>query len=388
VVVPSKRVNGHLDYAASLAHEWDCPLLVLADAAGPRWNGITARNRGRTVTVAVPPLQSTPQFEFATNQHPVAISPRDLEVSAKRNVGLLLARLLGWRTILFLDDDARSLEDVRGTLASLGRARAAGWRMTHFPDNSVVCHANRLSGGLQGVFAGAGALVIQTEGCLPFFPAVYNEEWLFLYHWLARDAVLDAGEVRQIPYDPFADPERAAREEFGDILGEGLFQLLHDRRSARTASRAAYWAAFQDRRHMLIDRIEAGSRGVERSGNVWAVRRSLAAARCRSEAIRPESLAEYVDAWRGDLHAWNGRLARLPRLGPAGGTGLPRTVRHVIDSRAARTAWGRRPNARGASRRRSPRRGAASGRSGCTAAARPPSERQHHGAQAQLPGTR
>jgi hypothetical protein len=286
VVVPSKRVHGHLDYAASLAHEWDCPLLVLADAAGPRWNGITARNRGRTVTVAVPPLQSTPQFEFATNQHPVAISPRDLEVSAKRNVGLLLARLLGWRTILFLDDDARSLEDVRGTLASLGRARAAGWRMTHFPDNSVVCHANRLSGGFQGVFAGAGALVIQTEGCLPFFPAVYNEDWLFLYHWLARDAVLDAGEVRQIPYDPFADPERAAREEFGDILGEGLFQLLHDRRSARTASRASYWAAFQDRRHLLIDRIERRLEGIERSGNVWAARRSLAAARCRSEAIR------------------------------------------------------------------------------------------------------
>ena len=198
----------------------------------------------------------------------------------------------------------------------------------------------RLSGGLQGVFAGAGALVIQTEGCLPFFPAVYNEDWLFLYHWLARDAVLDAGEVRQIPYDPFADPERAAREEFGDILGEGLFQpcTIAGQRGRRPG--AAYWAAFQDRRHMLIDRIERRLEGVERSGNVWAVRRSAGrGAGCRSEAIRPESLAEYVDAWRGDLHAWNGRLARLPRLGSLlealdylGLSG------HVIDSRAARTA--------------------------------------------------
>jgi hypothetical protein len=339
VVVPSARVNGHLEYAASLAHEWDCPLLVLADARQPRSNGISDGHRGRTVTIAVPPLLSTPQFQFATNQHPVATSVRDLEVSGKRNVGLLLARLLGWRTILFLDDDARSLEDLRGALACLGRARAAGWRMTHFPDNSVVCHANRVSGGRQGVFTGAGALVIQTEGCLPFFPAVYNEDWLFLYHWLARDAVVDAGEVRQIPYDPFADAERASREEFGDILGEGLFQLLHERTSLRAASRDSYWSAFQERRHQLIDRIERRLEGSECVGNAWAVRRSLASARCRLEGIGPESLAEYVDAWRGDLHAWNGRLVRLPLLGS-----LPEALdflglsEHVIDSRAARTA--------------------------------------------------
>jgi hypothetical protein len=345
VVVPSIRPPVFLAHARSLASAWDCPLLILRSAES-EWPVDAAHRRpARPVTVAVPRGCQLPAAEFRTSRHRDAVTPRDVDVSTKRNIGLLVARLLGWRRVLFLDDDTRGLEprDVLRVMAHLGRARAVGWPIRSHPDNSVVCHANRISGDAQDVFIGAGALAIDTEGCVPFFPAVYNEDWLFLFAWLQRGAVLRAGEIGQTRYDPFADPQRAAREEFGDVLGEGLFHLLHSGEPVRTALSTAYWADVIDARWAMINRIEwrlerQAFRGDEVPSRP-SILRSLAVARCRLEAIGPASLTEYVDAWREDLHAWNGRLARLPRLGS-----LPEALdflglsEHVVDSRAARTA--------------------------------------------------
>ena len=61
--------------------------------------------------------------------------------------------------------------------------RTVGWRAQDFPDNSVVCHGRRLVGLPQSCFVGGGALLVRTGvGVdLPFFPRVYNEDWLFLH---------------------------------------------------------------------------------------------------------------------------------------------------------------------------------------------------------------
>jgi hypothetical protein len=345
VVVPSIRPPVFLDYARLLASTWDCPLLILRSGA-TEWPLVAAHRRlDRLVTIGVPPGFRLPVAEFQTSRRSDAVTPRDIDVSTKRNIGLLVARLLGWRRLLFLDDDTRGLDprDVLRVMAHVGCARAVGWRIKSHPDNSVVGHANRISGAAQDVFIGAGGLAVDTQGCLPFFPAVYNEDWLFLFAWLQRSAVLAAGEIQQARYDPFADPQRAAREEFGDVLGEGLFHLLHSGESVRRARSVAYWAEVLDTRWAMINNIESRLerkpfRGEEVPSRS-SILRSLAVARCRSEGIRPESLAEYVDAWRGDLHAWNGQLARLPRLGS-----LPEALdflglsEHVIDARTARTA--------------------------------------------------
>ena len=34
------------------------------------------------------------------------------------------------------------------------------------------------------------------------------------------------GHAKQAEYDPFANPDRARREEFGDLLAEGLYALM------------------------------------------------------------------------------------------------------------------------------------------------------------------
>ena len=101
----------------------------------------------------------------------------------KRNIGLVLAKMLGWRRIFFLDDDIRDITypDLQRTVDMLGSFSAAGMWVTEFPDNSIVCHANRVTGGSQDVFVSGAALAVDCESDIGFFPDIYNEDWLFFF---------------------------------------------------------------------------------------------------------------------------------------------------------------------------------------------------------------
>ena len=104
-------------------------------------------------------------LEFSTSEIPAATRTRLGDLSAKRNIGLLLARLVGWHGVLFLDDDIRDVSPrtVRAAGDALRPGRATGMIAADFPDNSVVCHAARLAGLRQDVFVSGSALAVDTR---------------------------------------------------------------------------------------------------------------------------------------------------------------------------------------------------------------------------------
>jgi hypothetical protein len=148
------------------------------------------------------------------------MSIRDESIADARNDGLTAARALGYRQVMFLDDDIRvSPQQIQRAATLLDTAQIAAFRAVDFPDNSVVRHAARLAGMPTEVHpTGAAMLVDLTKiSSGRMFMDIYNEDWLFM-HGLA---VADAGEAEQLPYDPFI-PGRAAREELGDLIAEAV----------------------------------------------------------------------------------------------------------------------------------------------------------------------
>ncbi len=164
VVVPATRPATGLTPALRLAARLGCPLVALcsqgADATSTRalaWEtGIDA------VAVDLPPTTRLPRLRTSAL---LADGPfaRHSDTSLKRNIGLALTRMTGWNRILFLDDDIDQVDDtvVRRAAALLPEYGAVGLRNLGYPDNSVVCHANRdLGNGPQDTFVGAGALLV------------------------------------------------------------------------------------------------------------------------------------------------------------------------------------------------------------------------------------
>jgi hypothetical protein len=272
------------------------------------------------------------------------------DLSFKRNLGLLIARVAGWERVVFLDDDI----DVPDP-ADLERAGSltnvydsVGLGNSGYPDNSVVCHAYRRGGGRQETFIGGGAMAVAAQRTFSFFPDVYNEDWFFLLDDSRLRLTTTYGTVKQQPYDPFADPGRAMAEEFGDCLAEGVYSLLDRGRRVRDADES-FWSDFLEaRRRLIAESLE----GVKRRPFEPKARRrmiaSLVAAERRRRLIEPARCVEFLRAWRMDLRTWRRHVLAFD-----GVTRLPAALRRVgipnhrivRPGRAIRTAPYRLPTA-------------------------------------------
>lgn len=331
VIVPAARATESLETAIRLAKKLDAVCLALcsrhadaADAAalGRSLDAHVVAVRTSSLVTANPaddhphPTRVLPDFEANRMLDDVGLT-KNVDIALKRNLGLLLARLASCNRIFFLDDDVVSVnaDHVTAAAALLHDYDAVGLYNSGFPDNSVVCHANREAfPGSQDQFISTMALAL-TIGSESFFPDIYNEDWFFFLgelpsgQWKPRLAA--TGTVVQKKFDPFADPERARQEEFGDTIAEGLFWLLDQQRPLESADRE-YWKFYLDLRRDFIDRIHKRilwkyDDRVQLEPRVAA----LEAAKKQNSSFTPEFCKAYVDAWRADLDVWRCFVDRL-----------------------------------------------------------------------------
>jgi hypothetical protein len=254
---------------------------------------------------------------------------RASDLSAKRNIGLLLARLHGWNKIVFVDDDVTlsRTDNVARLAGQLDRYQVAGMIVQDYPDNSVVCHARRAARMPQDVFLTGAVLAVHCNNLpLSFFPDIYNEDWFFFAREAASRELRKVGLATQLEYDPFANPDRARREEFGDLLAEGLFALMGEvDPSVRLgeqlrAANEAYWSRFIEARHNVItEAMSLLSVAVERNGDHGRLSSALvsleAAQNQLDHMISAEDCVSFVGAWQDDLEEWQSFSSGVNNVG-------------------------------------------------------------------------
>lgn len=331
IIVPAARPAESLETAIDVAKDADAELVVLCSLRTDpaKVQVLFDEKTIRKATVVEVPLDYGHRlFDFDTTRWvredgENVCGARNSDLSSKRNIGLALARMLGWKHIFFLDDDIRDIgaDAILGTVSLLGsdgpggdRYRSASMTVKDFPDNSVVCHARREVGQYQDVFVSGSMLAVDTSAPFDFFPDIYNEDWLFFYRDAASERLASSGfTARQLTYDPFVDPLRAMGQEFGDILAEGLYTLLHNKVGTESADRD-YWRMFLDDRYRILEEIlqhleKAEPEKREKMGD------AIVAARGTLRAIEPDMCVQYLKAWRNDLEQWGNRIQTLPSVG-------------------------------------------------------------------------
>jgi hypothetical protein len=322
IIVPAGRRAEKLKTVAELAASVDVQLVILAsrDCRVVEASKLVASiPGGRAFIVGIPGDYRNDLLTFQTSDRSFADlkAARDSDLSLKRNLSLLLARLMRWEKIMFLDDDIFGVTPTAlAKIASqLDSHQVTGLISRSFPDNSVVCHANRLSGRSQDNFVTGAALGVNcAEKPLDFFPDVYNEDWLFFASHAAQGQVISVGTARQQPYKPFADPNRAAMEEFGDLIAEGLYALFNDGQSLDAAT-TGYWNAFIDARRKLIERLIDDLYLIPTHEAAGQAYESMLHAHKQLALISAAECARFVKAWRDD----RGAFARTAKDMPAKG---------------------------------------------------------------------
>ncbi len=320
IVVPTNRSAECLSYALELAGATNAFLLILGSghtSAMDVAKRITSHGI-RGLAVDVPADYRHPLLlDFETDNFSDAMLGRSTnDISLKRNLGLILARMAGWRNILFLDDDITNIKGIDQAINFTADESVAGFLVSEFPDNSVVSHAERLSGVEPGVRLNGGALMVNLEATPAFFPNIYNEDWLFLCG-IGRQAFCSTavGTAEQKRYDPFASPLRATSEEFGDLMAEGIEQLINAGLDCLQSSKSD-WRQVLAERKLLLEQIHNRLK-MQTNMESRRARNSLAAAEARLKDIVPKSCVDYLAAWDHDLSLFRERFALLPLyMGP------------------------------------------------------------------------
>jgi glycosyltransferase involved in cell wall biosynthesis len=322
IVVPASRPATHLEPAINLATRLGV-LLVLLCSKQTRADEIAERASTspglRALVVEIPESWGHPDFPTETSSEAfrTANADRASDLSAKRNIGLLLARLQGWNKIAFLDDDITISRpgNIARLAAQLDRHQVAGMIVRKHPDNSVVCHARRDAGLQQDVFLTGAALGVHCNSLpLSLFPDIFNEDWLFFAPEAAGRQLPHVGYAKQPRYDPYARPERARCEEFGDLLAEGLYALIAEEDSnlpfgeqLRVATKE-YWLRFiEARRQVLTETKTLLFRFLDKNGDsrrVSSAIASLKAAESQLTKITADLCVNFIDAWQEDLANW------------------------------------------------------------------------------------
>jgi hypothetical protein len=323
IIVPASRPASFLQPAIELAAFLGAQLVVLCSKQAKIEQvaqRVAKTAGGRALIAQIPNAWAHPQFPSRTSAEKFqrASANRQSDLSAKRNLGLLLARLHGWHKIAFVDDDVTlsQTDNVARLAGQLDQHQVAGMVVRDYPDNSVVCHARRLAGLWQDVFVTGAVLGVNCSSLpLSFFPDIYNEDWFFFAKEAAARRLPRVGQARQVPYDPFASPERARREEFGDLLAEGLYALMDGENPGVSLEKqlrdvkASYWSQFIDARCEVLTETMTRLRQFRdrdgEDGRVTSALASLAVAKSQiAETITEDLCANFVHDWLEDLKDW------------------------------------------------------------------------------------
>jgi hypothetical protein len=328
IVVPTARPASALKPVIDLSVKLNVPLVILCSRQAQLAQVVRRVEKtfgAQALVIQVPevyrpscmkPLTSADEFQ-------VASAGRSSDLSAKRNIGLLLGRLRGWNKILFVDDDIYGFNahDVNRLSGYLDKHPVASMRSWRYPDNSVVCHARRRVGFKQDVFVSGAALGVNLQHPgLSFFADIYNEDWFFFARHAAERNLPKIGEVSQDEYQPFADSQRAAREEFGDLLAEGLYAAFDIGRGSfdeelRTALKPQLWRDFKEIRLETIRQTTAQLERVEKwldDSEYTDIGNSLRTAKEWAEKITPDLCVDFIASWQEDEKRWQQMLRVFP----------------------------------------------------------------------------
>ena len=307
IIVPTIRSPEHLASAVELARSARCQLVVLyTHDFPPDLSPILAKlKRDKVSLLAMRSGAAHYLLDLASDLPQSQVSASALDISRKRNLGLLIGRSCGWKRMLFLDDDIRSLNTMKlGAAASLlDQYPVVGLQVSSYPDASVVGHARRLSrltGRRQMLFISGGSLLVNPQLLQGFFPPVYHEDWLCIIDHIKLGEVAIGGQVGQLTYQPFTTAQRARLEEFGEILASGLLWLVHANKRTcatppaaddqvywRRATKESFWVEVLAQRAILLDNIAERLAPTCQQDSGGSPLKSVEAARLRLSELSP-----------------------------------------------------------------------------------------------------
>lgn len=248
-------------------------------------------------------------FEFinyynnlGTSNHKYIHYQSSWDLPIKRNYAILYSREQKINNILLLDDDIRNLtpDILKNGCNLLKNNSVSGCFVDNEIDTSILGHLQKRAGETFYPFLSGSFLFIKPLSVKSFFPNIYNEDWLFMMPYIFDNSICSFGNVSQRDNDSLGDINRVKLQEFGDIIAEGLYTLIHLGEYSQRFE-TSYWnEVIKERRYIFDALLKTLLDTTYRTLIYTAIE--------TNKNIQPEYCAEFINVLENDILKWNNYL--------------------------------------------------------------------------------
>ena len=142
-----------------------------------------------------------------------------------RNYAILLAKCLGLKKVLFMDDDITipNPKLPAQIFEKLDKYNFVGSKVVGMLDDSVSGHIVRKLNLEPEEYYSGGFIAFRVEDVKEYFINQYNEDWIWMYLHNFSLNFHHFGEVKQQPFDPFTNGNaKVIAQEFGELMVDGV----------------------------------------------------------------------------------------------------------------------------------------------------------------------
>lgn len=234
------------------------------------------------------------------------VANKDWDLALKRTFALWYCARNGIPRIEFRDDDISNVSWRESPNVGQG-SQIMGCSILDFPDQSFVGHLrNRYMEEEYRFFFSGACATIDIQAGIPFFPTIYNEDWIFVIYAMNLGFSYSLnGSAKQRDYNILKNPGNAEFEEAGDVLGEGLLEL-YEYSNFSQRGQLRFWEQQLQKRSELLAKLAT----ILERHKLSDERHRLREAQSRLSRIAPEQLLHFLATYERDLGRWESIMRR------------------------------------------------------------------------------
>ena len=238
------------------------------------------------------------------------------DIWSKRNYALVFSLLNEFSRILLIDDDVITSKGlIQDAISLSGTYSLIGAKICGMPDRSVVGHICLLLNLVNQRFISGHFLAVNVSSAAAFyFPNVYNEDWIFMLLNSLNAPIARYGTIFHLYWNPYDETGgRAAFEEKGEILIEGLARLILSGAGITRLGESEHWEGVICERRQKLDKLT--STDVVRSSP--ALKAILECCRSVASRLRPGDFVSFWNDYNNKVGEWRAiiNLARSSKGG-------------------------------------------------------------------------
>lgn len=237
----------------------------------------------------------------------------------KRNFAVWYGKLNSYKKILLLDDDIRFTtfeSSVQKLLYALDQNWVAGAYSTGEFDTSLTGSVAMKLGIKRPGFLSGNCLAINLNTFIPYFPYIYNEDWLALLPAIIKKKATIVGPILQLPKIVSKVDALSKFQEFGEIIADEIYShITHPFRFKSLLNlidcinHCDHWEnVFEDRYQWLMT-LKTLVCIENNDGNDLRI---LDAACSELAMINSSDCVTFLNKWQGEYSSWVNSLKYQP----------------------------------------------------------------------------